>query len=79
MTGRTLTGQTTAVHEEKMGQLVVNGYDSLIQWKKDSPDDVSALRKPLVTTKGARNAGILFGTSFLAGAVLMLQWFKKER
>ena len=80
VTGRSIAGGTTAIHSEKMGQLVVNGYgDSLIQWKKESPEDVSALKKPLVTTKGARNAAILFGTSFLAGVGLMLQWFKKER
>lgn len=77
VTGRTLTAQTTAA--QNMDQLVVNGYGDVIPWKKNSSEDVEALKKPLVTTQGARNAAILFGTSFLAGAGLMLQWFKKER
>ena len=62
-----------------MGQLVVEGYDSMIQWKQDSPDGVTALQKPLVTTNGVRNAVLMFLASFAAGACLMYTWFKKER
>lgn len=70
---------TTAVNSGNMGQLVVNGYDSMIQWKEDSPDNVEALRKPVVTTKGARNAALLFLVSFAAGALMMYRWFIKEK
>lgn len=77
VTGQSIATQTTAA--QNMEQLLVNGYGDVIPWKKNSSEDVEALKKPLVTTQGARNAGILFGTSFLAGAVLMLQWYKKER
>lgn len=77
VTGRSLVAETTAA--QNMEQLVVNGYGDVMPWKKNSSEDVEALKKPLVTTKGARNAAILFGTSFLAGAGIMLQWFKKER
>ena len=70
--------KTTAVRGENMGQLVVNGYDDVIPWKENS-DDVQALQKPVVTTAGARNAALLFGASFAAGALIMLEWFKKER
>ena len=61
-----------------MEQLFVEGSDSLIQWKKDSPD-VTPLQKSPVTTNGIRNAALLFTLSFAAGAFMMLQWFKKER
>lgn len=70
---------TTAVNSEQMGQLVVEGYDSMIQWKKESPDGVTALQKPLVKTSGVRNALLLFLASFAAGAYSMYSWFKKER
>lgn len=70
---------TTAVHSEQMGQLVVEGYDSMIQWKQESPDGVTALKKPLVKTSGVRNALLLFLASFAAGAYSMYSWFKKER
>ena len=70
---------TSAVNSENMGQLVVEGYDSMIQWKQDSPDGVTALQKPLVTTNGVRNAVLMFLASFAAGAGLMYTWFKKER
>ena len=63
----------------KMEQLVVNGYDSLIQWKKEPDEEVSPLKKPLVTTKGARNAAIMFVASFGVGAVAMYRWFKEEQ
>ena len=51
----------------------------MIQWKKESPDGVTALQKPLVTTNGVRNAVLMFLASFAAGAGLMYTWFKKER
>ena len=70
---------TTAVNSQNMGQLVVEGYDSMIQWKQDSPDGVTALQKPLVKTSGVRNALLLFLASFAAGAYSMYSWFKKER
>ena len=70
---------TSAVNSENMGQLVVEGYDSMIQWKQDSPDGVTALQKPLATTNGVRNAVLMFLASFAAGAGLMYTWFKKER
>ena len=70
---------TTAVNSQNMGQLVVDGYDSMIQWKKESPDGVTALQKPLVKTSGVRNALLLFLASFAAGAYSMYSWFKKER
>lgn len=86
VTNRTITTRspyiaqpTTAVHSEQMGQLVVEGYDSMIQWKKESPDGVTALQKPLVKTSGVRNALLLFLASFAAGAYSMYSWFKKER
>lgn len=79
ITTRPPGGGTSAVREEKMGQLVVNGYDSMIQWKQESPDDVSALQKPVVTTRGARNAILLFVLSFAAGAAIMFNWFIKEK
>lgn len=70
---------TTAVNSQNMGQLVVEGYDSMIQWKQESPDGVTALQKPLVKTSGVRNALLLFLASFAAGAYSMYSWFKKER
>lgn len=73
------TGGTTAFQSERMDQLIVDGYDSLIQWKQDSPDNVTPLQKPVVTTDGVRNAALLFLGSFAAGAILMYTWFKKER
>lgn len=86
VTNRTITTRnpyiaqpTTAVNSEQMGQLVVEGYDSMIQWKKESPDGVTALQKPLVKTSGVRNALLLFLASFAAGAYSMYSWFKKER
>ncbi len=86
VTSRTITTRgpltvqpTTAVDPEQMGQLVVEGYDSMIQWKQESPDGVTALQKPLVTTNGVRNALLMFVASFAAGAGLMYTWFKKER
>lgn len=86
VTNRTITTrnpyiaqQTTAVNSGNMGQLVVEGYDSMIQWKQESPDGVTALQKPLVTTNGVRNALLMFLASFAAGAGLMYTWFKKER
>lgn len=51
----------------------------MIQWKKESPDGVTALQKPLVKTSGVRNALLLFLASFAAGAYSMYSWFKKER
>jgi len=86
VTNRTITTRspyiaqnTTAVNSQNMGQLVVDGYDSMIQWKKESPDGVTALQKPLVKTSGVRNALLLFLASFAAGAYSMYSWFKKER
>ena len=84
MTTRTITAnnlreEPTALESGQMEQLFVEGYDSLIQWKKDSPDGVTALTKPLVTTDGIRNAVLLFLASFAAGAGLMYSWYKKER
>lgn len=86
VTNRTITTRspyiaqnTTAVNSQNMGQLVVDGYDSMIQWKKESPDGVTALQKPLVKTSGVRNALLLFLASFTAGAYSMYSWFKKER
>jgi len=86
VTNRTITTRnpyiaqpTTAVNSEQMGQLVVEGYDSMIQWKRESPDGVTALQKPLVKTSGVRNALLLFLASFAAGAYSMYSWFKKER
>ncbi len=73
------TQPTTAVNSENMGQLVVEGYDSMIQWKQDSPDGVTALQKPLVKTSGVRNALLMFLASFAAGAGIMYTWFKKEK
>lgn len=74
-----LTQQTTAASTQNMGQLVVEGYDSMIQWKQESPDGVTPLKKETVTKNGARNAILLFLASFSAGAYSMLSWFKKER
>ena len=86
VTNRTITTRspyiaqnTTAVNSQNMGQLVVDGYDSMIQWKKESPDGVTALQKPLVKTSGVRNALLMFLASFAAGAYSMYSWFKKER
>lgn len=62
-----------------MEQLVVNDYDSLIQWKQDPGEEVNPLKKPTVTTKGARNAAILFVASFGAGGFIMYKWFKEEQ
>ena len=62
-----------------MEQLVVNDYDSLIRWKEDSPEEVSALQKPIVTTNGARNAILLFLLSFAAGGFMMFRWYIKEK
>ena len=78
-TTRQIAEQTTRIDSVKMEQLVVNGYDSLIQWKQESDEEVSPLKKPLVTTKGARNAAIMFVASFGAGAVAMYRWFKEEQ
>lgn len=78
-TNRQIAEQTTKIDSVKMEQLVVNGYDSLIQWKQESEEEVSPLKKPLVTTKGARNAAILFVASFGVGAVAMYRWFKEEQ
>lgn len=68
---------TTAVSGEKMGQLVVNGYD--VQWRKESEGEVTPLQKRTVKTSGVRNAVLLFLASFAAGGVSMFEWFKKER
>ena len=76
---RQIAEQTTRIDSVKMEQLVVNGYDSLIQWKQESDEEVSPLKKPLVTTKGARNAAIMFVASFGVGAVAMYRWFKEEQ
>lgn len=70
---------TTAANTERMGQLVVNGYDSMVQWKQDSPDNVTPLQKQAVTTNGARNAAMMFTTSFALGAFIMYKWFKEEQ
>ena len=78
-TNRQIAEQNTVADSAKMEQLVVNGYDSLIQWKKEPDEEVSPLKKPLVTTKGARNAAIMFVASFGVGAVAMYRWFKEEQ
>ena len=72
-------GDNTAARSERMGQLVVDGYDSMIQWKQDSPDNVTPLQKKTVTTNGVRNAVLLFLVSFAAGAGIMYKWFKEEQ
>ncbi len=84
LTTRTITAnnfreEPTTLETGQMEQLFVEGYDSLIQWKKDSPDGVTALKKPLVTTNGIRNAVLLFLASFASGAGIMYSWYKKER
>ncbi len=68
---------TTAANGNKMGQLVVNGYD--VQWRKESEEEVTPLQKRTVKTSGVRNAVLLFLASFAAGGVSMFEWFKKER
>lgn len=77
-TSRQIAGEN-AGNELKMEQLVVNDYDSLIQWKQDPGEEVNPLKKPTVTTKGARNAAILFVASFGAGGFIMYKWFKEEQ
>ena len=72
-------GAADASQSGQMGRLYLDGYDSLIQWKQESPDDVTPLQKPEVTTNGMRNALLLFLISFAAGTILMYTWFKKER
>lgn len=69
--GDTLSG-------EKLGQLVIDDYGSIINWKEESSDDIVALQKAAVTTDGARNALIFVGTSFFMGASAMFIWFKRE-
>lgn len=69
--------RTTAVSGEKMGQLVVNGYD--VQWRKESEEEVTPLQKQTVTTNGARNAILLFLASFATGAIAMFKWYKEEK
>lgn len=72
-------GGAAGTQSGQLGRLYLDGYDSLIQWKKESPDDVTPLQKPEVTTNGMRNALLLFLFSFAAGTILMYTWFKKEK
>ena len=70
-------GSSDVVSEVAGRQLIVKGYGSVVNWKENS-DDITVLKKPTVTTNGARNALALFGVSFAAGAGIMFVWFKKE-
>ena len=78
-TSRQIAEENRNTNDVKMEQLVVNDYDSLIRWKEDSPEEVSALQKPIVTTNGARNAILLFLLSFAAGGFMMFRWYIKEK
>lgn len=79
VTGAPYSGGTTVRPSGQLGRIYVDGYDSLIQWKQESPDNATPLQKPEVTTNGVRNALLLFLVSFAAGTILMYTWFKKER
>ena len=72
------TDSPTAINTNQMERIEVDGYDSLIKWKENSPN-VTALQKPLVTTTGVRNAVLLFILSFALGAGIMYKWFKEEQ